>query len=40
MGQRAGVYCRVSTADQSCERLPKNWAALMEMYGMGDQIPV
>lgn len=33
MGQRAAIYCRVSTADQSCERQERDLAAFAERAG-------
>ena len=33
MGQRAALYCRVSTADQSCERQERDLAAFAERAG-------
>lgn len=33
MGQRAALYCRVSTADQSCERQERDLAAFAERSG-------
>ena len=33
LGQRTGLYCRVSTADQSCERLERDLAAFAERAG-------
>ena len=33
MGQRAAIYCRVSTADQSCERQERDLAAFADRAG-------
>lgn len=33
MGQRAAIYCRVSTADQSCERQERELTALADRAG-------
>lgn len=33
MGQRVAIYCRVSTADQSCERQERDLAAFVERAG-------
>ena len=33
LGQRAVLYCRVSTADQSCERQERDLAAFAERAG-------
>lgn len=33
MGQRAAIYCRVSTADQSCERQERDLAAFAHLAG-------
>lgn len=33
MGQRAALYCRVSTADQSCERQERDLLAFAERAG-------
>lgn len=33
MGQRAAIYCRVSTADQSCERQERDLTAFAERAG-------
>lgn len=33
MGQRAAIYCRVSTADQSCEQQERDLAAFAERAG-------
>ena len=33
MGQRAALYCRVSTADQSCERQERDLAAFAQRAG-------
>ena len=33
MGQRAAIYCRVSTADQSCERQERDLAAFAARAG-------
>ena len=33
MGQRAAIYCRVSTADQSCERQERDLVAFAERAG-------
>ena len=33
MGQRAAPYCRVSTADQSCERQERNLPAFAQRAG-------
>lgn len=33
MGQRAALYCRVSTADQSCERQERDLAAFAQQAG-------
>ena len=33
MGQRAALYCRVSTADQSCVRQERDLAAFAERAG-------
>lgn len=33
MGQRAAIYCRVSTADQSCERQERDLGAFAERAG-------
>ncbi|WP_268794418.1 recombinase family protein [Pseudomonas meliae] len=33
MGQRAAIYCRVSTADQSCERQERDLTAFAHRAG-------
>ena len=33
LGQRAALYCRVSTADQSCERQERDLAAFAQRAG-------
>ena len=33
MGQRAAIYCRVSTADQSCARQERDLKAFAERAG-------
>ena len=33
MGQRAAIYCRVSTADQSCERQERDLTAFAARAG-------
>ena len=33
MGQRAAIYCRVSTADQSCARQERDLTAFAERAG-------
>ncbi|MGK6317023.1 recombinase family protein [Neorhizobium sp. DT-125] len=35
MGQRAAIYCRVSTADQSCERQERDLVAFADRAGYG-----
>lgn len=35
MGQRAAIYCRVSTADQSCERQERDLTAFADRAGYG-----
>lgn len=34
MGQRVAIYCRVSTADQSCERQERDLLAFAERGGL------
>ncbi len=34
MGQRAALYCRVSTADQSCDRQERDLRALAKRSGI------
>ena len=33
LGQKAAIYCRVSTADQSCERQERDLRAFAERAG-------
>jgi putative DNA-invertase from lambdoid prophage Rac len=33
LGQKAAIYCRVSTADQSCERQERDLRAFAELAG-------